>query len=76
MVVVVVFGFGECPSFSIFVCEREKSGTVRPFLDSDLEDQYSSFFFLTNKKLFAGIIYIKIIIFPKVHVYGPKKLKN
>ena len=29
-------------------------------------------FFLTNKKLFAEIIYIKIIIFLKVHVYGQK----
>ena len=33
-------------------------------------------FFLTNKKLFAGIIYIKIIIVLKVHVYGQKKLKK
>lgn len=30
------------------------------------------FFFLWNKKLFSGIIYIKIIIFLKVHVYGQK----
>ena len=30
------------------------------------------FFFLSNKKLFSGIIYIKIIIFLKVHVYGQK----
>ena len=30
------------------------------------------FFFLSNKKLFAGIIHIKIIIFLKVHVYGQK----
>ena len=29
-------------------------------------------FFLSNKKLFAGIIHIKIIIFLKVHVYGQK----
>lgn len=30
------------------------------------------FFFLTNKKLSAGIIYIKIIFFLKVYVYGQK----
>lgn len=75
LVVVVGFVSGECPNFSSFVCEHEKSAKVRPFRDSDLEDQYF-FFFLTNKKLFAGTVYIKILIFLKLHVYMEKKKKK
>ena len=72
---------GRCPNFSLRLCLRTRGELmltnlnfglkIRPFWDSDHENWYRILTFIENKRLFARITYIRLLIYLKA-IYGQK----